>query len=195
MDDDSKRQTLYEQVCRQHDEIQHFRAKLLSLLPIASAGGIFFLVKDGGIWQNLYPHLLAIGLFGIAVTAGLFEYELHGIRKCAALLCAARRLEEALSKECQGAFQSKPRRVEMKTAAFIIYPTTGGAWAYVATLGLPSLSECVLPPLISIASAVAIAFVFGFVEWKRLKHDLDKDKREAKCKEKGSALDPDGLQG
>ena len=35
----------YEEICKAHDGIAEFRAKLLTLLPIASGAGIFLLLK------------------------------------------------------------------------------------------------------------------------------------------------------
>lgn len=73
-------QVLYEQVCSQHDGIADFRAKLLALLPIASGAGIFLLFEKGGIPSALSPHLVAIGLFGIAVTTGSSSMSSEGSR-------------------------------------------------------------------------------------------------------------------
>lgn len=137
MDGAANCRALYERVCTQHDGIAEFRGKLLGLLPIASGAGIFFFFQDSGIAEELRPHLLAIGLFGLAVTTGLFFYELRGIQKCNALIQAARRLEQELSADIEGAFRSKPRAiwgVGAETAALIVYPAVGGAWAYLASL-------------------------------------------------------------
>jgi hypothetical protein len=38
--------TAYEEICRAHDGISEFRAKLLALLPIASGAGIFLLLNQ-----------------------------------------------------------------------------------------------------------------------------------------------------
>jgi Domain of unknown function (DUF4440) len=139
-DDALMTQALYDQVCRQHDGISDFRAKLLALLPIASGAGIFLLLQKDGLEQLLSPHSLVIGLFGIAVTTGLFFYELRGIQKCIALIGAARELEQGLSRQFEGAFRCKPDSVwgiSAETSALIIYPSVIGSWTYVFTLGLP----------------------------------------------------------
>jgi hypothetical protein len=128
---------LYERVCTQHDGIAEFRGKLLSLLPIASGAGVFLLFENGGIREDLRPHLAAIGLFGVAVTTGLFFYELRGIQKCNALIHAAQKIEQELSPEIEGAFRSRPHAVwgvGAETAALIVYPAVAGAWAYMASL-------------------------------------------------------------
>jgi hypothetical protein len=139
-DDAQKGQALYHEVCSQHDGISEFRAKLLALLPIASGAGILLLFQKDVIQQNLSPNLVFIGAFGIAITTGLFFYELRGIQKCLALIAAAKELEQGLSNEYEGAFTCKPDSkwgVSAETAALIIYPTVIGSWAYIFTLGLP----------------------------------------------------------
>jgi hypothetical protein len=84
----------YEMVCKTHDGIADFRAKLLALLPIASGAGIFLLLK------NLSPvgqqHLSIIGIFGISITVGLFLYELKNIQKCNSLIDCGKILESKL---------------------------------------------------------------------------------------------------
>jgi hypothetical protein len=64
----------YTEVCRSHDAITDFRAKLLALLPLASGAGIGLLVARGSshISRTDAGLLLALGLFGAIVTAGLF---------------------------------------------------------------------------------------------------------------------------
>ena len=88
--------TIYDEVCRRHDGIAEFRGKLLTLLPLASGGGIFLLLSKDAVAPALVPHLLPIGVFGVLVTLGLFIYELRGIQECNALITAARKLEESL---------------------------------------------------------------------------------------------------
>lgn len=39
----------------------------------------------------------AVGLFGILATLGRFSYELHGIKKCGALIDAGRLIEQRLT--------------------------------------------------------------------------------------------------
>ena len=162
---------LYEQVCTQHDGIADFRGKLLALLPIASGAGIFLLFENGGILQELSPHLIAIGLFGIAVTTGLFVYELRGIQKCNALIHAAENLEHELSYESKGAFRSRPpsiRGVGATTAALIIYPAVVGAWVYLATLAAAQKGDHVISGLTSTLISVLAAAVWAFGGWKVL---------------------------
>ena len=61
---------LYQETCRQHQGITDFRAKLLALLPLAAGAGVLLLLGRDADTRFLG----AIGLYGLAVTAGLFLY-------------------------------------------------------------------------------------------------------------------------
>jgi len=69
----------YAEVCKSHAGITDFRAKLLALLPIDSGAGIGLLIarESGGISGTEAGLLIALGIFGAVVTAGLFLYELR----------------------------------------------------------------------------------------------------------------------
>ncbi len=74
----------YAEVCRSHAGITDFRAKLLALLPIASGAGIGLLIarEGGGVSRTGAGLLIALGIFGAVITAGLFLYELRQIDLC-----------------------------------------------------------------------------------------------------------------
>jgi quercetin dioxygenase-like cupin family protein len=74
----------YAEVCKTHAGITDFRAKLLALLPIASVAGIGLLIaRETGIVSRTEAGLLiALGIFGAVITAGLFLYELRQIDHC-----------------------------------------------------------------------------------------------------------------
>lgn len=159
--------TLYDEVCRRHDAIADFRARLLTLLPIASGAGIFLLVgreQDAPTLAAL-PHLLPIGAFGVLVTLGLFLYELRGIQECRALIIAAMKLEQELLPKLWhcGAFNSKPaalfRIVGAAGAALVIYPAVVGAWVYVAGVG--AVGTLNPQPRVMIAAAAGAGVAFG----------------------------------
>ncbi|MBB3189320.1 hypothetical protein FHR94_000542 [Halomonas cerina] len=61
----------YEEVCKAHDLIADFRAKLLALLPISSGAGIFLLLSKGLSQENIH-HLSVVGIFGVVVTLDYF---------------------------------------------------------------------------------------------------------------------------
>jgi hypothetical protein len=175
-DDLGHLKTIYDEVCRRHDGIADFRAKLLTLLPIASGAGIFLLVAKEPIAATALPHLLPIGGFGILVTIGLFLYELRGIQECKALISAAKRLETQLLPKLWhfGAFNFKPDALLHDTvgatgAALVIYPAVVAAWVYVAGVGA---AETLVPPkpkvVITAVAAGFIALLLGLlVRWRQ----------------------------
>lgn len=97
----------YGEVCRSHEMITDFRAKLLALLPIASGTGIGLLVTqadgNGGIPTWL---LVVLGPFGALVTLGLFFYEFHQMDDCQQLRNHGAWIEEQLGIDA-GQFGSK----------------------------------------------------------------------------------------
>jgi hypothetical protein len=124
----------YQQLCASHNALTDFRAKLLALLPLASGAGIFLLLEqspDSGA-------LTAIGLFGFAVTLGLFIYEWIGIETCVDLRERGARLEEELGIPWRmGQFQHNPRRplrgpLSVEGASWLVYLSVLLAWAYLA---------------------------------------------------------------
>jgi hypothetical protein len=129
-------QLLYQETCRRHTAISSFRAKLLALLPLASGAGLLLLGRDAGT-RFLGP----IGLYGLAVGAGLFLYELRGIQTCAALRRQAAGLEDALGvPPGQGQFRDRPRAalggfVSAEGASWVVYLAVLTGWAYLAGLG------------------------------------------------------------
>jgi hypothetical protein len=118
--------------------IADFRAKLLVLLPLASgAGALLLLARDADT-----RFFGAIGLYGMAVTAGLFLYELRGIQRSFTLRQQAASLETALGVPAgQGQFRDRPGAalrgfVGAEGAAWVVYLAILAMWAYVAGLGL-----------------------------------------------------------
>lgn len=158
----------YEEVCRRHDGIAEFRAKLLTLLPIASGAGIFLLIGKAGDIDKAIAHLLPIGAFGVLVTLGLFLYELRGIQECSALIDAGKTLETELLPArivSGGAFTAKPRALFCGTvgatgAALLIYPAVVAAWVYVAAVG-NALSHGRQPDVMAAAAGGCVTLAFG----------------------------------
>jgi hypothetical protein len=112
---------LYREMCSSHDRIADFRAKLLALLPIASGAGLFLLLEAD---TTASAHLGPIGLFGFAVTLGLFLYELRGMDECLLSRCRAANLEDAARiPYYQARFLKNPSRfIGPQGAAWVIYP-------------------------------------------------------------------------
>jgi hypothetical protein len=121
----------YQQVCASHAALTDFRAKLLALLPIASGASIFLLLDES---RNL-EQLPAIGLFGFAITLGLFIYELTGIRTCIDLRKRGKLLEEELRIPPDRGQFHYPALVgigSVEGASWVVYLSVLLAWAYVA---------------------------------------------------------------
>jgi hypothetical protein len=75
----------YEQICSSHQAITDFRGKLLGLLPLAAGTGIFLLLDkpiSGRTQTQVAVLLAAAGIFGAAVTIGLYFYERRGMVEC-----------------------------------------------------------------------------------------------------------------
>jgi hypothetical protein len=143
--------TEYREVCQTHHAVSDFRAKLLSLMPLASGAGIFLLLRKQS--EPLDPiHIAAIGVFGFVITLGLFFHELRGILHCSGLIELGKSLEEELELD-EGQFtldykyyNPKGNRLIVRKlvheiigprgAAWIIYPSVCIAWLYVASVGL-----------------------------------------------------------
>src|SRR5262245_2265910 len=86
----------YNVACDLYQRIDDFRAKLLGFLPLVSGTGIFLLLNKSisKINQNF---LVAVGLFGFAVTLGLLFYELRGVQRCVRLINVAASLEKTMN--------------------------------------------------------------------------------------------------
>ncbi|HVF87003.1 MAG TPA: hypothetical protein VM866_05405 [Pyrinomonadaceae bacterium] len=128
--------SVYAEVCNSYHAIADFRAKLLALLPIASgAGGLLILAEK----ETLKEYLVPIGVFGAAVTLGLFLYELRGIQRCKALIEAGKGVEIAMG-IANGQFGSRPKGsaaglISAETAGWVVYLTVLAAWVYLAIIG------------------------------------------------------------
>ena len=167
--------TIYNQICRRHDGIADFRAKMLALLPFASAGGLLVLIGDKGPPASAH---LALGAFGAAIAFGLFLYELRGIQECNALIAAGRKLERVLLPAlCQfGAFHIKPppvmHLVGATGAALVIYPAVVAAWIYVAAHGALAIGWKMHPTRTGAIGGGA-ALMFGATVYLRQQKRLD----------------------
>ena len=160
-EDKQNLRTAYEEVCRLHDGIADFRAKLLALLPLASGAGIFLLVA--GDRRPEPAHLPAIGVLGVLVTLALFIFELRGIQRCKGLRDCGKQLECKLLGNAHGlgAFTDEPAPalgfVRNTAASNLIYSAVGAAWAYVATSGDSGFFSCAQAS--SSARVVFIVFI------------------------------------
>lgn len=133
MDQESMR-TAYRELCTSYRAIDDFRTKLLGLLPLATAGGIFVLISDDQKARAAAPLLWYVGAFGAVTALGLFCYELYGIRKCTSLIKCGQALEGEMG--IAGQFTRRPPGVggmiDEVFAAGVIYPAVLAAWVFVA---------------------------------------------------------------
>jgi hypothetical protein len=163
------KRALYDRVSESYHNVDDFRMKLLGFLPVATGTAVFLLlnVKAEPVGGRTEPAngtqkldaadaLLAIGLFGLAFTLGLFAYELYGIKKCHYLIAAGARLEREM--KVPGQFQSRPRElagfINEPFASAVIYPASLAAWLYLA-LAL-QLGDWAVAPAIAV-------FVVGLI--------------------------------
>jgi hypothetical protein len=128
----------YDQLCQTYRAIDDFRAKLLGFLPLVTGGGLLLVTaKKADLDADLFK---PVGIFGVAVTLGLFALELYGIRKCHALIEAGVCLERSLRLPA-GQFKDRPKGVagviNEPFAAAIVYPAVIAAWASLASYQPP----------------------------------------------------------
>ena len=107
------------------------------LLPLASGTGALLLLTGDANTRYFGP----IGLYGLAITLGLFLCELRGIQSCIALRKQAAALEEKQDIPAgHGQFRNRPQAalggfVGAEGASWVVYLAILGGWAYVAGLG------------------------------------------------------------
>jgi len=180
---------IYTEICKAHHGIADFRAKLLALLPIASCTGIFLLL-DKDITTSGNFHFIAVGIFGVLITLGLFFYELRGIQTCNSLREKGKCLENIILKECYsaGVFNNEPGAalfgiIGATGAAMVIYSTIIGAWCYVGFMGICYFSAGDWRPL-TISGIITVFFmVVGWIISQQEKNKLfinDNNKSEKK---------------
>ena len=124
----------YQELCKSYQAIVDFRAKLLGFLPLFSGAGLVSILNGGTPNSGPPAYAWVAGLFGFAVTLGLFLYELRGLQRAAALEQAGLELEARLELP-GGQFSGQPAAhlfgvVDSRAAAWLIYSTVLAGWAY-----------------------------------------------------------------
>lgn len=166
---------VYQELCTTYRAIDDFRAKLLGFLPLVSGAGVFFLLGDALTDEKrhiiAHPFLEPIGLFGCAITLGLFAFEIYGIKKCHAVIRTGQLLEDKLGIETKlgvkvGQFLNRPQNVigvvNEPFAAGVIYPAVFAAWLYLVLLvDWPNMALMVA--VISFFIGLAATLFFDFV--------------------------------
>jgi hypothetical protein len=183
---DDERATLravYGEICKTHNAIADFRAKLLYLLPIASGASVFLLLgKLKGDDRRL---LVAVGVFGFVVTIGLFMYELRGIEDCSVLRRRGEAIEMALgvqepASQFRRWYGGKRNVVDEIGAAWIVYVAVLAAWAFVVGAGVESFFKKGWPTWLAfVLGAVLLAVAIAVVVVALLHHDSWTERRPA----------------
>ena len=169
--------TVYQELCTSYREIDSFRAKLLGFLPL-----VFLLLNDAITdktkWESAMPFLQPIGLFGIAITLGLFAYELYGIKKCHCLIEFGKDIEGEGGMGIEGQFTKRPRGIAKDLinepfAAGIIYPAVLAAWTYIVSVG----SSCgentpKWPAIVIFAAGFVLTLSYSINLGKKDKNDI-----------------------
>lgn len=171
--------TVYRELCTSYRAIDDFRTKLLGFLPLATGAGIFFLVTNADKLNSadqinlVTPYFGPMGVFGMAVTLGLFFYELYGIKKCTALIGAGKELEKQLKIE-SGQFRERPHGVlgfiSEPLAADVIYPAVLAAWTFIATAFTCPEKAKRLAVFVFVAGFSLSSIQNGWLIWKGRKH-------------------------
>jgi hypothetical protein len=163
--------TVYSEVSKAHASIMEFRAKLLTLLPLASGTGIF-LVLQGNIPGFKPEYMIAAGVFGVLITLGLYLYEITNIRWCGDLWYRGSMLEQIIFEreaESLGLFHGDPEAlggfVSSRGAALMIFPVTLGAWIYVAVTGLTAVKADSLEAWVAGVASVSAFLVVLLGGW------------------------------
>lgn len=180
--------TIYQELCQSYRAIDDFRMKLMGLLPLVTAGGIFILIADQTKLNIAQKFFLPIGAFGFLVAFGLFCYELYGVKKCHGLIQAGRRLEEGMHIE-NGQFRTRPPGlagfINEPFASGVIYPAVLAAWVFVASVP-GSLENAPRAPAIGIFAA---GFVIALV-WNLWLQFHGSEKRPESSETAGSSTEP-----
>ena len=189
--------TEYREVCQRHRTVNDFRAKLLTLLPLASAAGIFLLLRKQSDPLEA-PHLAAIGIFGFVVTLGLFLHELRGIGHCDDLIKLGKQLEDQLeiregqfSLEYSYYYPTGHFRIIRGMfheivgpigAAWIIYPSVCVAWLYVAAVGLGIPITSFVRVLLGVL-LIGVSFWVAIRLWKPINNRVERKTRNQKAED------------
>ncbi len=131
---------LYEQVCAGWRTLTEVRFKLLGFLPLVSGTVLITILSQDSSDDYRLPwkYQLLVGLFGLAVTSGLFIYEKRNTSLYNDLIGRGRQIENELGVHT-GHFRGRPKSksiVQHDIALNIIYVSCILAWGIILLTGL-----------------------------------------------------------
>lgn len=172
-DPEADKRLIYQQLCESYHRVDDLRAKLLGLLPLATAGGILLLLDQNVFTESTeepVATLVAIGVFGCLVTIGLLAYELQGIKRCWLLMQAGQQLEATFGLEgpfTAVRFPYVAKFIGAPLAACIIYSAVLAAWAYVALVSVPTPTETQAPWISILIFSLSLGVSYALVKRER----------------------------
>ena len=160
----------YEQLCQTHRAMDSdlgakllgFLPKLLGFLPLVVGAGLALTTgKSSALSTDLLPPL---GVFGLAVTLGLFLYQLYNFTRLHTPIEAGMSMEKSMGLD--GQFSTRPRALlgigDETFAAAIVYPAVMAAWIYLALI---QASPGVRTTLAGLVFGVGFVVTIVFSRW------------------------------
>ncbi len=135
----------YEEVCKSYLALREYRAKLLALVPLATAALIALGLPKQPMPGESHSIIVALGTYGVLVSLGLYGYEMGNMKKLESLIQLGRDIEVE-SGLTNGQFIGRWERTHAKTlkakimnystAAIFVYGSTVLAWSFIAASAL-----------------------------------------------------------
>ena len=135
----------YTELCHSYNAIRQFRARLLGLLPLASAGGVFLFLRRETEPAFAPGTLILVGVLGCLMTAGLYLYERHNMARCHGIIQIGARWEAKRLHLKNGQFMMRVNNQpdgtiaggsQYQLAAALIYGAVALGWLYLVVSGI-----------------------------------------------------------
>ncbi len=134
----------YTELCNSYNAIKEFRASLLGLLPLASAGGFYLMLSSSALGPLTF---FTLGVLGCSITFGLYIYERHNMDRCHGLIKIGANLEKHGLQLKNGQFTMRVNNSQgditgksrYQLAATLIYGAVFLGWLYVILAGILQL--------------------------------------------------------
>ena len=131
----------YTELCNSYNAIREFRASLLGLLPLASAGGFYLMLSSSALGPLTF---FTMGVLGCSITFGLYLYERHNMDKCHSLINIGADLENNVFQMKNGQFTMRidnsqgdiTGKSRYQLATTLIYGAVFLGWLYLILAGI-----------------------------------------------------------